>query len=144
MDKTYKPSLKMWAIDTDKEHILHRITSEDYTKIRHIIVREEDLPNWEEIALEDIPKYTKTEYSNEVERLIALKYSHGKEIEVNREKDSKPDKYTEYLDYIEQCKIQARETLSNRNTEVEEPGIEEVIPEEISEEISDKTEEALK
>ena len=64
MNKTYKPSLKMWAIDTDKEHILHRITSEDYTKIRHIIVREEDLPNWEEIALEDIPKYTKTEYSN--------------------------------------------------------------------------------
>ena len=108
MNKTYKPSLEMWAIDTDKEHILHRITSEDYTEIRHIIIREEDLPNWEEIAIE---------YSNEVERLIALKYSHGKEIEVNREKDSKPDKYTEYLDYIEQCKIQARETLSNRNTD---------------------------
>lgn len=65
-----------------------------------------------EIAVTDIPPYTKAQYDAEVERLIAEKYSHGKEIEVNREHDTKPERFAEYLAYIEECKVRARENLA--------------------------------
>ena len=108
MNKTQKTN-GLWAVDTDKDHILHRIDSDDYGEIRHAMVSNPD--EWEEIAVTDIPPYTKAEYDAEVERLIALRYSHGKEIEVNREHDTKPERFAEYLAYIEECKATAKENL---------------------------------
>lgn len=61
----------------------------------------------------DNEKDRKAQYDAEVERLIAEKYSHGKEIEVNREHDSKPERFAEYLAYIEECKARAKEKLTN-------------------------------
>lgn len=110
MNKTQKAN-GLYAIDTDADHILHRIGSDDYSEIRHATVKDPD--EWEEIALADIPPYTKAQYDVEVERLIAEKYSHGKEIEVNREHDSKPERFVEYLAYIEECKARAKEKLTN-------------------------------
>lgn len=109
MNKTQKAK-GLWAIDTDAEHILHRIGSDDYSEIRHAMVKDPD--NWEEIAVADIPPYTKAQYDAEVERLIAERYSHGKEIEVNREHDTKPERFAEYLAYIEDCKVRAKEILA--------------------------------
>lgn len=109
MNKTQKAN-GLWAIDTDADHILHRIGSDDYSVIRHAMVKN---PNdWEEIAVADIPPYTKAQYDAEVERLIAERYSHGKEIEVNREHDSKPERFAEYLAYIDHCKQQAKANLA--------------------------------
>ena len=70
--------------------------------------------SFEELSADDIPPYTKAQYDAEVERLIAERYSHGKEIEVNREHDTKPERFAEYLAYIEQCKARAIENLTNR------------------------------
>lgn len=53
------------------------------------------------------------EYVAEVERLIAERYSHGKEIEINREATTKPERFAEYLDYIEECKRRAKELLTS-------------------------------
>ena len=109
MQKTYNPNNNLWQLDTDESHILHRIGSGDYTENRHMQVKEVDLDNWEEIAVEDIPTYSKAEYDAEVERLIAERYSHGKEIEVNRERDTKPERFAEYMAYIEDCKLRAKD-----------------------------------
>lgn len=109
MNKTQKAN-GLWAIDTDAEHILHRVGSDDYSEIRHAMVKNPD--EWEEIAVADIPPYTKAQYDAEVERLIAERYSHGKEIEVNREHDTKPDRFAQYLAYIEKCKVRAKEILA--------------------------------
>ncbi len=111
MNKTQKAN-GLWAIDTDQEHILHRIGSDDYSEIRHAMVKDPEA--WEEVALADIPPYSKAQYDAEVERLIAEKYSHGKEIEVNREHDTKPERFAQYLAYIEECKVRARENLTNK------------------------------
>ncbi len=124
MKKSYKINLNMWALDTDERHILHRIGSDDYTPIRHTMVKPDDIDAYEEIAVEDIPPYTKAEYDAEVERLIALRYSHGKEIEINREHDTKPERFAEYLAYVDECKAKAKEILSEKESTEEEETVE--------------------
>lgn len=102
---------------TDAEHILHRIGSEDYPTIRRIMVNATDAANYEEVSVADIPAYTKAEYDAEVERLIAERYSNGKEIEVNREHDTKPEQFAAYMAYIEECKAKAVANLTAKNDE---------------------------
>ena len=102
----------MVALDCDNDHILHRIGGDDYPVIRHTKVNPGDEDGYEEIAVSDIPPYTKGEYDAEVERLIALRYSHGKEVEINRERDIKPERFAEYMEYIGQCKAEAKANLA--------------------------------
>lgn len=113
MEKIYKESIGLWQLRTDKSHILHRIGSDDYTEMRDAHVSNPD--EWEELALSEIPPYTKAEYDAEVERLIAERYSHGKEIEVNREHDTKPEQFAAYMAYIEECKAKAVANLTAKN-----------------------------
>ena len=113
MNKTFNTRINRWEIDAAEGHILHRIGSDDYTENRHASVSADDLDNWEEIAVDAAPRYTKAQYDAEVERLIAERYSHGKEIEINRESTTKPERFAEYLDYIEECKRRAKELLTS-------------------------------
>lgn len=113
MEKIYKESIGLWQLRTDKSHILHRIGSDDYTENRDAHVSNPD--EWEELALSEIPPYTKAEYDAEVERLIAERYSQGKEIEVNREHDTKPEQFATYMAYIEECKAKAVANLTAKN-----------------------------
>ena len=113
MEKIYKESIGLWQLRTDKSHILHRIGSDDYTEMRDAHVS--NPVEWEELALSEIPPYTKAEYDAEVERLIAERYSHGKEIEVNREHDTKPEQFAAYMAYIEECKAKAVANLTAKN-----------------------------
>ena len=94
---------------------MHRIGSDDYTEKRDAHVS--NPVEWEELALSEIPPYTKAEYDAEVERLIAERYSHGKEIEVNREHDTKPEQFAAYMAYIEECKAKAVANLTAKNDE---------------------------
>ena len=109
MEKTYRPNLDMYAVDTDADHILHRIGSDDYTEIRHIMAKDPDA--WEEIALPDIPRYTNTEYADEVERLIRQRYSVSAELAILRQRDTKTDEFATYNAFAEDCKARAREIL---------------------------------
>lgn len=112
MNKTFNTRINRWEIDAAYGYILHRIGSDDYTEIHHATVTADDLDNWEEIAVDAVPRYTKAQYDAEVERLIAERYSHGKEIEINREATTKPERFAEYLEYIEECKRRAKEMLT--------------------------------
>lgn len=126
MEKTYKPNLNMWQLDTDADHILHRIGSEDYTEIRHTIVKDPDA--WEEVAVTDIPPYTKSEYDAKVAELVREKYTADEEFALHRkmfnamlpqaaalsddavaEADAEKamEEYAEYNAYVEQCKLDA-------------------------------------
>lgn len=109
MEKIFEPGLNMWAIEAAQGCVLHRVGSEDGAHVRQAVVA--DPGEWEEIAEGDVPAYSKAEYDAEVERLIALRYSHGKEIEVNRERETRPERFEAYLAYVEACKAQAREAL---------------------------------
>lgn len=110
MQKTFKESISMWSIDADEGKVLRRKGSTERSENRHATVT--DPEEWEEIDAAGQPSQTKAEYDAEVERLIALRYSYGKEIEVNREHDTRPEQFAAYLEYVEECKRQAREARS--------------------------------
>lgn len=112
MEKIYLPDVDRYEISCTKEYYLHEIGSEDYPEIRKARVKAVDVDRWEEIAVDAVPRYTKAQYDAEVERLIAERYSHGKEIEINREATAKPERFAEYLEYIEECKRRAKELLT--------------------------------
>lgn len=129
MEKTYKPNLNMWSLDTDEGHILHRIGSKDYTEIRHTIVKDPDA--WEEIAVADIPPYTEDEYKKKVSELIHERYSIDDEIALAANANSPQlldseeaasafaDEYAAYQAYRTECKARAKEILTNRQEETE-------------------------
>lgn len=111
MQKTFKESISMWSIEAEEGKVLRRKGSEEPSAIRHATVT--DPEEWEEADPADFPALSKAEYDAEVERLIALRYSYGKEIEVNRERDTKPAQFAAYLEYVEECKVRAREIARN-------------------------------
>ena len=51
------------------------------------------------------------EYEDEVNRLIRLKYSLNDELAILRQRDTKPDEFKAYNDYVEECKATAKEKL---------------------------------
>ena len=111
MQKTYRLSINMWALDTDADHILHRIGSKDYSEIRHTIVK--DPEEWEEIAVADIraaeqAREAKATYKSRVISLIRQRYDNDDETAILRQRDTKPDEFVAYNTYVEQCKAQAK------------------------------------
>ena len=112
MQKTFKESINMWSIEAEEGKVLRRKGSEEPSAIRQATVA--DPEEWEEVDHADFPALSKAEYDAEVERLIALRYSFGKEIEVNRERDSKPAQFAAYMAYVEECKRQAKDKLEKQ------------------------------
>lgn len=116
MEKSYKEDINMWALDTDENHILHKIGSDDYTELHHATVKDPSL--WEEIAVEEIPPYTEAQYSAKVAELVHERYSLDDEIAlINNMRDGdvtekRRTEYAEYQLYRTECKVKAKELLS--------------------------------
>lgn len=86
-----------------KGKFLHRIDTDIY--VGRVAVAIDAEQEWEEV--DSKPAYTKEEYDREVERLIALRYTTGQEIQFAREKESAGEKYAKYLAYVDECKTNA-------------------------------------
>lgn len=118
-----KKSNNMVEITAEGENILHRIGSENYPEIRRIIT-----PNpseWEEIAVTDIPLYTKAEYDAKVAELVREKYTADEEFALQRKMLNvimSPDtisadgsaskaleEYQAYNTYVQECKQRAKD-----------------------------------
>lgn len=107
----------MWQLNTDTSHILHRIGSDDYTKIRHATVK--DPEDWEEIAVTDIPPYTAAEYGAKVTELIRERYSVDDEFALINNvlagaTEQRQAEYAAYQEYRAACKERAKTELSQR------------------------------
>lgn len=55
------------------------------------------------------PEPIKVSYEDLVVEKIREKYSLNQELAILRQRDSKPDEFKEYNDYVEECKIKAKE-----------------------------------
>lgn len=112
MNKVQKTN-NLVELSTDKEHILHRIGSEDYNVIRKIMTSNPD--EWEEIAVTDIPPYTKSEYDKKVAELIHARYDADKEMSlINNMMEAEPTEvhkaeYSAYQAYRAECKLKAKD-----------------------------------
>ena len=52
--------------------------------------------------------YTSADYGNVVEEFIRQKYTLNQELAIQRQKEAKPEEYTEYYNYCEECKAEAK------------------------------------
>ena len=83
-------------------------------------------------------------YPETVDGLIRRKYSQSDELAIQRQRDTKPEKFQEYYDYCEECKKEAKKILGLEEPEPkptppnDEQPIEETIEE--SPENQEKTE----
>ena len=60
--------------------------------------------------IEYTPKRVSETYKQKVERLIRKKYSVSDELAILRQRDTKPDEFSEYNSFCEECKRQAKGT----------------------------------
>lgn len=60
---------------------------------------------------ETLPDEWKKHYRNLVLKKIRAKYSTDEEFAILRQRDSKPEEFKEYFEYVEHCKVEAREEL---------------------------------
>lgn len=111
MEKRFKERSGLWEITAGEGKVLRRRGSQEPSDVRRATVADPD--EWEDVDPAGFPAQSKAEYDAEVERLIALRYSYGKEIEVNREHDTRPEQFAAYLEYVEECKVRAREIARN-------------------------------
>ena len=56
-------------------------------------------------------KENNDEYENKIVALIRQKYNVNQELAILRQRDSKPQEYQEYYNYVEQCKEQVKNEL---------------------------------
>ena len=97
----------------DGSHILHRKGDKEYNPdLRRMCVLAEDIANYEEIAVEDIPAQSEADYKARVISLIRARYDADDEIALLRQRDTKPDEYAAYNAYVEQCKAEARAEIA--------------------------------
>lgn len=110
MQKRFKESINMWSIDADEGKVLRRKGSEEPSENRHATVTDPD--EWEDVDPAVFPAQSEGAYRAEVERLIALRYTTGQEIQFAREKEA-AEGYAAYLEYVEECKVRAREICTD-------------------------------
>ena len=53
-------------------------------------------------------KQDNDEYENKIVALIRQKYNVNQELAILRQRDTKPEEYQEYYNYVEQCKKQVK------------------------------------
>ncbi len=134
MKKTYLDFVDRYELSCTEEYYLHRKGSELYPACRRLHVKAEEVDDWEEILIADIPPYTKAQYRALVVELIRKRYDVDKEFEIQRElldallnpqpmtlEATDPEAATPtpgiisdfnaYNAYVEECKLRAKEML---------------------------------
>ena len=53
----------------------------------------------------------KKEYEALIVSYIRERYSINDELSIIRQRDSKPDEFAEYNNYVEECKVRAKESI---------------------------------
>lgn len=56
-------------------------------------------------------KAEKEEYNNLIVKLIRERYSINDELAILRQANAKPEEFSEYNNYVEECKAKAKEML---------------------------------
>ena len=59
---------------------------------------------------------SKPDYASLVSVLIRIRYSIDAEIALSRQRENKPEEWSEYFDYCEECKSLAKSILDNNES----------------------------
>lgn len=61
------------------------------------------------------PKTYDAVYGSMIEKKIRLRYSLSSELAILRQRDTKPEEFAQYNEYVEQCKAEVKEMLEVNN-----------------------------
>lgn len=91
-------------IASDGKYV-HRIGQDAYFK-KGFILKDETIDSFEEV--DNIPEISSIDYNEEVNNLIRQKYSLSEELAILRQRDTKPEEFSEYNTYAEECKAKVK------------------------------------
>ena len=132
MEKTFKATINMWSLVATEGLVLHRIGSDDYSRMA--TVKPEDIDLYEEVALADVPPYTKAEYDAKVAEMVRRRYSASEEFAIQRKvinsllspmtlsadtAEKTMAEYADYNNYVQQCKADAPAAIAEDKTRQE-------------------------
>lgn len=113
-------------LSADESKYIHKIGTEMYCK-KVTMLPSETIEMYEEVN--EIPKFTKSEYEDKVKELIKERYTIEDELAIQRKafnamitpttlsedsSESIMDEFTEYNTFVEECKVKAVEILNNK------------------------------
>lgn len=105
--------IKNHIVTSTEGRIIHRLGSEVYFPSGKGSATATDTPeSFEEVDAIPSPSPDASAYRAEVERLIAERYTVGQEIQFAREKELAGAAYADYLAYVEQCKVRAKDAMA--------------------------------
>lgn len=59
------------------------------------------------------PKTYEAVYGSMIEKKIRERYSLSAELAILRQRDTKPDEFAQYNEYVEQCKKEVKQEINN-------------------------------
>lgn len=90
---------------SDSDKYVHRLGTESYFK-RSTLLPGDTVDKFEEV--DAIPEETGTSYNEEVNSMIRQRYSLSEELAILRQRDTKPEEFTTYNEYAEECKSKVK------------------------------------
>jgi hypothetical protein len=100
----YSEGLECAQIETVPEKY-HYLTFENNELVSHFV----------ELTPEEKATKQQEHYEAKVEELIRKKYTLSNELAILRQRDSKPEEFTAYNNYAEECKILAKAEIEASN-----------------------------
>lgn len=123
------------SLRAEEGYKLRKVNYTDpHSEIQQTNVPVEEVVLWEEVAVEDMPPYTKAQYDEKVAQLVRVRYSESEEFAIQRkmlnamlnpqpmtasegeecelETDKAVEEYNAYNAYVEQCKADAPQAIA--------------------------------
>lgn len=124
------------SLRAEEGYKLRKVNYTDpHSDIQQTTIPVEEAVLWEEVAVEDMPPYTKAQYDEKVAQLVRARYSESEEFAIQRKmlnvmlnpepmlldadgteatttSDKAVEEYNAYNAYVEQCKLNAPEAIA--------------------------------
>lgn len=105
----------MEDIELTAEELFQKKIKDEFERLKNL--PQEEVVFTEEQLAEMQEQAKAYQYENMIVAKIRQRYSVNQELAILRQRDTKPDEFAEYNEYVEQCKAEAKsEVLNDNNT----------------------------
>ena len=114
IDRQIRPTVKVIALETNDNELVKSMLPKTMVKI--INIRDMGEKDGKYLKRVMFTRYSNITYDDLVNGMVRDKYSDSEEFAILRKAMTlKTDEFTEYNAYVEQCKVEAKEWISQRD-----------------------------
>ena len=88
------------------EELYQKKISDEFERLKNL--PKQELVLTEEQIQKELERAKEQEYENKIVALIRKKYNVNQELAILRQRDTKPEEFAEYNEYVEQCKAEVK------------------------------------